>query len=389
MPHITVVDSSQLTELRSAFERALDGGAPILPAGAESWDAAIALAESLGLVPDDIALVIRTSGSLGAPRAVGLTGAALRASAAATAQALGGHGQWLLALSPHVIAGAQILVRSVLAGTAPTVVQGHFAAEAFVAAADELSHERRYTSLVPLQLARLMEALETDDELGRRTLAALRRFDAVLIGGQRLPGPLAARAESLGIRIVRTYGSTETAGGCVYDGVPIGDTTLRLEDGELWISGSALATGYLDQPELTEERFITRDGARWFATRDAAELRDGHLHVLGRLDNVFVSGGVNVSLDAIERLVHEHPGWGEAVAIAVPNATWGERCVLVSTVASGDLAALQTAIREQLGAPAVPLEHRVLPEVPKLTSGKPDRRALTAALSDAGPEKNL
>lgn len=385
MPHVTVVDSSSLTELRSAIKRALDGGAPVLPADADSWDAANALAESLGPVPDDIALVIRTSGSLGVPRAVGLTGAALRASAAATAEALGGHGQWLLALSPRVIAGAQILVRSVLADTAPVSLQGHFDAEAFAAAAEGLDHQRLYTSLVPLQLARLLDAVEGDDSLAERTLAHLRRFDAVLIGGQRLPAPLAARAGSLGIRIVRTYGSTETAGGCVYDGVPIGDTTLRIEAGELWVSGSALAAGYLDHPDLTEERFITRDGVRWFATRDAAELHDGRLHVLGRLDNVFVSGGVNVSLDAIEHLVHEHNGWGEAVAIAVPDATWGERCILVSTAPPGDFSAIQDAIRERLGAPAVPLEHWVIDELPKLVSGKPDRQKLSAAW----PEKNL
>jgi len=381
MPALSLVDSSQPDALREAIERALRGGAPVLPVSVEKWTSAEALAASIDEVPTDLALVIRTSGSMGTPKAVGLTAQALRSAAEATSRALGGHGQWLMALSAEVIAGAQMLVRSVIANTVPVMVTGHFEVPRFTEAAAQLTHERRYTSLVPLQLTRLLDAAEGDDDAALRTRAVLQRFDAVLIGGQMLPEPLAARAAALGIRVVRTYGSTETAGGCVYDGMPIGDTQLRIEAGELWIASSQLAVGYLDQPGETAARFITRDGARWFTTHDAAELHDGRLRILGRMDNVFVSGGVNVSLDAIEQLVHSVAGWDDAVAIAVPDATWGQRCVLVSSRQGNDFEALQAQIRAQLGAPAVPVQHRVLAEIPRLSSGKPNRRALTAALS--------
>lgn len=381
MATLSLVDSSQPDAVRVAIAAALEGGAPVLPASAEHWASAVALSTTLGSVTDDVALVIRTSGSMGAPKAVGLTAAALTSAAAATSAALGGHGQWLMALSAEVIAGAQILVRSLAAGTIPEVIPSNASAAVFTAAATRLTHERRYTALVPLQLSRMLDAAEGNDDAAHQTRRMLQRFDAVLVGGQQLPEAVATRAAALGIRIVRTYGSTETAGGCVYDGVPIGDTRLRLEAGELWVSSSQLAAGYLDQPEATRERFMTRDGARWFVTHDAAEIQDGQLRILGRIDNVFVSGGVNVSLDAIERVVHAQPGWEDAVAIAVPDNTWGQRCVLVSPREVADFADVQAAIRAEIGVAAVPLWHRALPDIPVLSSGKPDRRALAAVLS--------
>ncbi|BDZ54400.1 hypothetical protein GCM10025870_14730 [Agromyces marinus] len=178
------------------------------------------------LVPDDIALVVETSGSTAAPKRVALSAAALRASAAATSRWFGGaHGQWLLALPGTYIAGVQVLVRSLVAGTEPAVMPDHgFTPEGFVEAARTLDPDRPwFTSLVPVQLARLVEAADTD----RRVRAALGSFEAILLGGQAAPPGLVERAAALGARVHRTYGSSETAGGCVYDGTPCPGSTCR------------------------------------------------------------------------------------------------------------------------------------------------------------------
>ena len=220
----------------------------------------------------NVALVIETSGSTGVPKRVALSADALLASAAASAGALGGQGQWLLALPAHYVAGAQVLVRSLAAETEPVYYgSGHFDPERFAEAAGALSHDLRYTSLVPVQLARLVESAES----GSRAVAdALRRFDGVLVGGQALSPELRAKAEQLGARIVSTYGSSETAGGCVYDGVPIGTTVVREIAGLLEISGPVLAEGYLGDPERTAAAFHEADGARWYRTGDLGERLD-------------------------------------------------------------------------------------------------------------------
>ncbi|MGH1526940.1 AMP-binding protein [Leifsonia sp. L25] len=238
----------------------------------------------------NVALVIETSGSTGVPKRVALSADALLASAAASAGALGGQGQWLLALPAHYVAGAQVLIRSLAAETEPVQYgEGHFDAERFADAADRLDHDLRYTSLVPAQLARLVERAEGGS---RRVAAALRRFDGILVGGQALSPSLRDRAERLGARVTATYGSSETAGGCVYDGVPIGTTLVRASDGQLEISGPVLAEGYLGDPERTARAFHEADGVRWYRTGDLGEVSaEGRVSVFGRSDNVIISGG--------------------------------------------------------------------------------------------------
>ncbi|PTT66923.1 AMP-binding protein, partial [Arthrobacter sp. HMWF013] len=162
---------------------------------------------------DDAVAVVRTSGSTGAPKATILTVEALAASSMATAFALKGEGQWLLALPVQYVAGIQVLVRSLFAGTRPWVMDlsGGFTPEAFTAAALELTDKIRFTSLVPTQLQRLLESPSTD------TLAVLRRFNGILLGGAPAPARLLEAAREAGIRVITTYGSAETCGGCVYD----------------------------------------------------------------------------------------------------------------------------------------------------------------------------
>lgn len=360
---------------------ALDGRA-VLALGAEEQHRG-----DLRGVPGHVAVVIATSGSTGVPKRVMLGAAALRASAAATAARLGA-GQWVLALPRFYVAGLQVVVRSVLAGTAPVAVEGRFGAEGFAAATDAAVRRRGggalLTSLVPAQLATLVAAAEGSDRRARDALAA---YDAILVGGQALPAPLRERAAALGARIVRTYGSSETAGGCVYDGRPLDGVEVRAVDGELRIAGPTLAEGYLGDGEGTARVFpADAAGRRWYRTGDLGEVVGGTVRVTGRVDNVIVSGGINVSLDRIERLVRGLPGWEDAVVVGVPDARWGEVPAVATThrAAAEDpagWAALRELVGRELGAPARPARVLVVAELPQLPSGKPDRRRLRDLLA--------
>jgi O-succinylbenzoic acid--CoA ligase len=343
-----------------------------------------AVAEALpGALSADDPILVTTSGSSGVPKTVVLRASALRASATATAARIG-EGAWLLALPAGYVAGLQVLVRAHLAGTRPVYLDGSFSPDAFVEATRELPGSAlRFTSLVPAQLATLVAAAETERRLGD----VLRSFAAILIGGQALPVPLRERAEALGIRIVRTYGSTETSGGCVYDGVPLAGIDVSVIDGELLIAGPTLADGYLGDDALTASTFpIGPDGIRRYRTGDAGTVEGGVVRVTGRRDNVIVSGGINVSLDRVEAIVRGVPGLEQAAVIGITDERWGEASVIVvEPPETSDDAALLGAARatvaEALGPAARPARVVRRP-VPHLPSGKPDREALRIALRE-------
>jgi len=225
---------------------------------------------------------------------------------------------------------------------------------------------------VPAQLSRLVDDAEEDAPL-RKALAS---FSRILVGGQATPAPLIARATALGWRITRTYGSSETSGGCVYDGLPIGQTQVRIEDGRVELGGPTIAEYYLVDPARTEACFIEDDGQRWYRTDDAGELADdGELRVLGRLDDTIVSGGLKVRLGEVERIVREQPGLADAVVVPGHDPEWGEVPVAVTTTPA-DLRALRRAVGEALGPESRPDRIRVLDALPMLPSGKPDRLAI-------------
>lgn len=328
-------------------------------------------------VPKRVAVVIETSGSTGAPKRVMLATNALLAGAAASTGALGGAGQWLLALPVHYIAGVQVLVRSIAADTSPVVLPpGHFDPDIFRQLAETMTEPLRYTALVPVQLARLLDAAH-DPAL----LAVLRRFTAILVGGQAILPALCLQAASLGVRVVRTYGSSETSGGCIYNGVPIGDTRVRVADGQLELSGSVLADGYLDDEARNSDRFVTEHGVRWYRTGDLGEVHadSGLVTVLGRADNVIISGGEKVSLDAVERVVRSIAGFAQAVVIGADDATWGQVPVVVTTGGeplAADCSGLAAAVVQALGRAARLARLVGVAEIPLLPSGKPDRMAL-------------
>lgn len=337
---------------------------------------------------DDAVAVVRTSGSTGAPKATVLTVESLAASSMATALALKGEGQWLLALPVQYVAGIQVLVRSLFAGTRPWVMDmSHgFTPEAFTAAAQELTDKIRFTSLVPTQLQRLLDAPSPE------TLAVLRRFNAVLLGGAPAPASLLAAAREAGVRVITTYGSAESCGGCVYDGFPLEGVSVRVEeDGRILLGGDTIAAGYLESPESTDT-FFEEDGVRWYRTSDLGSIDDdGRLTVLGRADDVIITGGVKVSAAHVQEELEKSDGVAAAFVAGVPSAEWGQ--AVAAYVALADPAPA-SAPGASGGDTAVVLEeqwHRTLGVLaPKtvlaasallmLPNGKPDRLAMTAEL---------
>ncbi|WNV91014.1 o-succinylbenzoate--CoA ligase [Umezawaea sp. Da 62-37] len=347
-------------ELLGPLAAALDGTGPAVlpvpsgqvaaPLPLEGWER-------------DAALVVTTSGSTGVPKSVLLSAAALRASATATHDRLGGPGRWLLALPATHIAGVQVLVRSLVARLAPAVLDlaPGFRAAAFADAAVPLlaSPGRHYTALVPTQLARL---LAEDVEV-------LRGFDAVLLGGAATPPTLLAAARDAGVRVVTTYGMSETAGGCVYDGVPLDGVRVRLAAGRIELAGPTLALGYRGR------RFA--DG--WFRTGDLGRFgADGVLEVLGRADDVIITGGENVPPALVERVVSALPGVREVCVVGLPDAEWGQ-VVAAAVVPAGPPPSesdVRKAVRAGVGRAAVPKRVVFVAELPTRGPGKVDRTAV-------------
>lgn len=367
------IDSGDPRDVLRALRGAVLGAGPAVALG----DAP----ELPGEVPAGTAVVLTTSGSTGEPKSVVLSRSALTSSALATAARIG-EGHWLLPLAGGYIAGVQVMVRALVAGRDPAVLAGRFSPRAFAHAASGMHSMVRgapvptYTSLVPAQLQALVDAAADDGDVRR----ALTGFQTILVGGQALPASLRERALDLGARIVRTYGSTETSGGCVYDGVPLDGVTVASVGGELRIAGPTLAEGYLGEPARTAAAFVRdEDGRRWYRTGDAGEVADGVVRVTGRIDNVIITGGVNVSLDRVERAVRELPGLADAVVVAGTHERWGETPVLVVAGAADPdalLTAARAAVERELGKPARPTRVLALDAMPRLPSGKPDRRAL-------------
>jgi O-succinylbenzoic acid--CoA ligase len=352
-------------DLLPRLAAALDGSGPTLrPVAAGSKALPVPDADE---VPG-LALVVATSGSTGAPKQVLLTAAALRYSARAGQQRLspGAAGQWLLTLPVHSIAGLNVLVRAVVAGREPVVLDTAqpFTVPGFADAAAQLDGGPAFVSLVPTQLHRLV-----DDPTGR---AALRRFTAVLVGGAATAAPLLARARAAGVALVTSYGMTETCGGCVYDGRPLDGVTATLDSGgRIVLAGPVVAAGYVGQ-HFAAASFTTSDLGTW---------TDGRLTVLGRADDVLISGGVNIVPQAVEDALAGVPGVAHVVVTGVPDAEWGTRLVaLVVAARTGPpgLEALRVRATAALGPAAAPKELVLIDAVPLLPVGKVDRAAAAA-----------
>ncbi|MFC8501079.1 o-succinylbenzoate--CoA ligase [Pedococcus sp. NPDC057267] len=389
---LPIPSGEQAREALPALRAALEGTGPaVLPCAPGARPPEL----PDGAVPDEgTALVVGTSGSTGNPKLAMLPATALGASADATHDRLGGPGTWLLAMPPHHIAGVQVVLRCLAAGTEPHFVDlsGGFTPAALTrgvarmtaapgpAGAAGGTAPRRYTALVPTQLVRVLADPEA--------VEALAGLDGVLVGGAGTPPSVLAAARAQGIRVVTTYGMSETCGGCVYDGEPLRGALVRMDDeGRLSLGGATLATGYLGRPDLTAAAFSTDpDGTRWFRTDDVGH-RDGagRWRVDGRLDDLVNTGGLKVAPRLVEEALTEVvPGVDEAVVVGLPDAEWGQVVAAALVLAPGaeapTLTGAREALRGALPAHALPRHLLVLDALPLRGPGKPDRRAVTGLL---------
>jgi o-succinylbenzoate---CoA ligase len=312
-------------------------------------------------LPDGTAVVIATSGSTGEPKGVQLSAGALLASARASLDRIGASpgARWLCPLPTSHIAGLGVLVRSIVSGTTPVVVDRLDPAwrdlEAFGCG---------YVSLVPAQLRRLLDAG-----------AGVSAFRTILLGGAAIPSGLLAGARAAGARVVTTYGMSETCGGCVYNGQPLDGVRLRTaSDGRIQIRGPVLFSGYRNRPDLTEAA-IGEDG--WFTTSDLGKISpDGRLSVDGRADDMINTGGHKVSPTEIAAILEACPTVREALVFGEPDSQYGERVTAVVVparlAAPPHLEELRAAVRRKLPAYAAPRALLVIPTMPLLPSGKPD-----------------
>lgn len=321
-----------------------------------SFDAVSALLALGDVLDGKRNLIVESSGSTGTPKDIELTSSALIKAATASATRLGGHGQWLLALPITYVAGAMVLVRSLLADSQPVVLNSNvpFTAEGFARTASFMTSERRFTSLVPAQLERLASELNTVPGL----LDALKRFTAILVGGQAANSKTVEALRSQGVNIVLTYGMAETCGGVVYDGIAL--------------DGFEVTIGH-------DGRILIGD----IVTNDLGEIVDGKLVVKGRADRVINSGGHKLALEAVEAWTINQSGVTEAAAVSANNQEFGESFVCFysqAPAANPDFSGAALA----LGIVAKTGRWQKVDTIPHLSSGKPDLQQLSIQAKNLG-----
>ena len=308
-------------------------------------------------LPRDVGAVVQTSGTTGTARRVVLSREALRAAARAARERVGGDLTWHLALPGRYVAGLMVQVRSAVAGRRAPVVPTDLEGLAPTGDGDAIS-------LVPTQLHRALG----DAAVTQR----LRAFDLILLGGAPLGAGLRERAGDAGLAVVESYGMSETSGGVVWDGKPLPGVWIGLCDGRVSIGGPTLFDGYLDDPAATAEAMeegtlLTHDRGRW---------EGGRLVITGRVDDVVISGGVNVDLAEVRAAAARIDP--ETAVLAVPDAEWGTRVVLFAP--GGDLAGWREALAGALPKTWLPRQLVGTP-IPRTPGGKPDREALSGLIA--------
>ena len=225
-----------------------------------------------------------------------------------------------------------------------------------------------YTAIVPTQLFR---ALNGDADL----LAHLLSAKSVLVGGAALEKKLGDQARTAGINIVESYGMTETCGGCVYDGLPIGDTSVEInKDGLIKISTASLARTYLNDPSGWSSKL--EDG--YFLTSDLGEIKNGKLTVIGRADDVIVTGGENISLHKVEEVIQNTFAGIECAAFAVADQQWGQALHLaIAGKVKPEISTINESLSLHISAAAKIKGAIYLDQLPKTALDKVSRQELT------------
>ena len=316
-----------------------------------------------GGVAASTAVIVGTSGSTGVPKWVELSAAALLHSARASLARLGARPgeRWLCCLPGAYIPAIGVLVRSLVSGTDPVLADR---ADPQTVAASGCAH----VSLVPTQLHRLLGQ-------GSDVSRALAGFRSVLLGGAAAPADLLDAARAARVRVVTTYGMTETCGGCVYDGIPLDGVRVEVRDdagggaGRIWLGGPVLFSWYRDGQEGPD------DG--WFRTGDLGHIDgSGRLIVRGRADDVINTGGHKVIPGEVEAALRTCPGVGDVAVVGQPDPEWGERVIAVVVPADPDdpptLDLLRLHVQQRLPRYAAPSGIVMADAIPLLPSGKHD-----------------
>ena len=317
------------------------------------------------------ALILLTSGSTGKPRAVEIPLSALAESAAASAVHFHNQAVWLTALPVTSMGGINTVIRSALAGTAPVIWDGVAGATPFVAAELAPYIDATVTSarkqklaaaaaFVPTQMHRMLNDAEA--------VNALKNLDYVLVGGGAMNQKDIEFAQELGIRLVRTYGATETSGGCVYDGVPLEGVEIAVdESGLISLRGSVLAHSYRDGELIAENGW---------QSADIGAIENGRLVVKGRADDVIKTAGYLINVNSLSQTARMVPGVEDAQASSTANDEYGNIAVIAFT-GNASATDVETHIRGSLQGIKIPLRVINVPTIALLPNGKPDRNAIS------------
>ena len=334
---LRVSPACEIPQLAGEITAALVGNGPTLGFGEISSNSA----------PQKAAVVVGTTGTSGSSKEVVLSATALISSARASNKYLGAKpGEtWSLLLPLTHIAAVNVIVRSIELGTLPVDLRNY---EGEYPKVD-------YTSIVPTQL---FKALNGDDRL----LNHLKAARVVLVGGAALSASLRNQAELSGIKVVTTYGMTETCGGCVYDGEVLDGVEVDIRNGSIFIRGSVLASS-----------LTLVDG--WFESNDLGEIVDGKLVVIGRADDVIITGGENLSLNAVEASLNTAFPDIQCAAFAIDDKQWGQS-LQIAIVGSINAEQVTTHLEKDLGVFAKPKGIHHLASLPLLGIGKVDRKSL-------------
>jgi O-succinylbenzoic acid--CoA ligase len=339
---LRVSPACEISQLAGEITSALVGDGPTLGFGDISSEYA----------PSYAAVAIGTSGTTGTSKEVLLTSTALISSARASNKFIGAKSgeTWSLLLPLTHIAAVNVIVRSMELGTTPIDLRD----------ADDEYPNADYTAIVPTQLFR---ALNGD----QRLLNHLKSAKAVLVGGAPLSQSLRNQAELAGIKVITTYGMTETCGGCVYDGTALDGIEIEIRNGKICIKGPVLASSI----SLNES---------WFETNDLGEYNNNYLVVIGRADDVIISGGENLSLNAVENSLSLAYPDVQFAAFAVEDPQWGQslQLAVVGTINEDQIAA---HLEKDLGIFAKPKGVHHMTSLPLLGIGKIDRKSLAKGIA--------
>lgn len=316
-------------------------------------------------VNGDVMTILHTSGTTGEPKIVPLTLGNWHAALDASASHLG-HGsddEWLIAMPLHHVGGLSVLFRSAFVGGQVRMMPEFEAADF----ADALSADVTIASVVPTMLRRVLD-------VDQRRYSDLR---AVLVGGGPIPDGLLEEASDRGLPVLPTYGMTETCaqvatlrpGSSIEHRVDLlPGVEARIDsDGRIALRGAQIFDGY-----LSEERRNPQD---WFVTGDLGEIpAAGGLRILGRADDLIVTGGENVDPALVESRIASVEGVVECMVVGVPSAEWGSEIVCLY-VGDASAVGLEESARSVLEDFEVPKRWVNVDAIPKSGLGKPDRSA--------------